>query len=249
VWKRLLEIYEESRLNEEKPECLFAETLIFNEGWLLRSVLKEWKTNSRRSQFAFFRFPPDARVYSEGQLRTPFKARSRKDKQAESHTRVDGVVGHFSIAPGTKSGIKLASDCRYIAVFEAKLYSPIGKGIKKAPEYDQVSRTAACLIHTLLGAGLAADCAAYIVILHPEDNLDIDRSHFEKADITERIRMRLAEYKVAGGFTPEIERFEAGWETVLEQLDVEFQTWEEVLNEIGSESLMRFYELCKEFAK
>jgi hypothetical protein len=41
MWKHLLKLYDESRLNDGPPECLFAETLIFNEGWLLRSVLDD----------------------------------------------------------------------------------------------------------------------------------------------------------------------------------------------------------------
>ncbi len=40
MWRHLLEIYKESRLNAGQPGCPFAETLIFNEGWLLRSALK-----------------------------------------------------------------------------------------------------------------------------------------------------------------------------------------------------------------
>ena len=74
VWKRLLEIYQEGRLNEGQPECLFAETLVFNEGWLLRSALKawkEWKMRSTSSSLPFLPFPPDAKAYSESQLRTP----------------------------------------------------------------------------------------------------------------------------------------------------------------------------------
>ena len=43
-------------------------------------------------------FPAEARVYSEGQLRTPFEARFQGDPGAESHTRVDEVAGDFSIA-------------------------------------------------------------------------------------------------------------------------------------------------------
>ena len=39
----LLHIYEESRLNRGQPESLFNPTLIFNEGWLLRAVLRQWK--------------------------------------------------------------------------------------------------------------------------------------------------------------------------------------------------------------
>jgi hypothetical protein len=251
MWRHLLELYDESLLNEGHPKCLFAETEVFNEGWLLRSVLKEWKTSSRRSRFAFFRFPPDARVYSEGQLFTPFKVRPKSERtgdgKGEAHTHVDGIVGDFSIADGTKSGIELDGGCQCIAVFEAKLYSPISKGVTHAPKYDQVSRTAACLIHALLEAGPAAGCAAHVVVLYPEDNLDIKPEEYEKVSIRERIRKRLAEYKEAGAPTAEILRFEAGWEEMLGQVDVQFKTWEEVLAEIGDGDLNRFYELCKRF--
>ena len=159
MWRHLLEIYEESRLNAGQPECFFAETLIFNEGWLLRSALKEWKGNSTSSRLPFLPFPANAVVYSEGQLRTPFKARIQGDPRAESHTRVDGIAGHFSIADGTKSGIELAPDCpplpvpcrgsslvglscgpaqgglaRYVAVFEAKAAFgvPSARGLRTA---------------------------------------------------------------------------------------------------------------------
>jgi hypothetical protein len=249
MWKRLFEIYEESRLNEGKPECLFAETLIFNEGWLLRSVLREWRTSSMSSELSFLPFPSDAKVYSEGQLHTPFKARWSGDPKAESHTRVDGVAGHFSIADGTRSGIELSPDCRYIAVFEAKLYSPIGKGVKNASDYDQVSRTAACLIHSLLQAKPRERFEAHIVVLHPEDNRDINHKEFAKVQIRKRIRKRLEEYKQAGDPTLENPQFEAGWEEMLTQLDVCFKTWEEVLTEIGDEGLDRFYHLCRQFSK
>jgi hypothetical protein len=247
VWKHLLKIYEESWINKGRPETLCAETLIFNEGWLLRSVLKEWKTNFRSSEMRFLPFPKDARVYSEGQLSTPFKPRRRGDPEGETHTHVDGVAGHFSIADGSKSRIELNFDSRYLAVFEAQLYSPIGKGIKNAPKYDQVSRTAACLIHALLGAKPAADCAAHLVVLYPEDNLDIKEDNYSKAHIREQIANRLEAYRHTGEATDELGRFETDWEEMLETIQLRFVTWEEVLAEIGEESLRQFYRLCREF--
>jgi hypothetical protein len=247
IWKHLLQLYEESRLNEGEPDCTFAETLIFDEGWLLRSVLTAWRTGSTSSQLPFLPFPPDARIYSEGQLRTPFRARRRGDPQAESHTHVDGIAGHFRIADGTKSGIELDSGCRYLAAFEAKLFSPIARGTKNAPHYDQVSRTSACLIHALLGAGLAAGGAAHLVILYPQDNLDVDPNDYVQVHIQERIKNRLHAYKTAGKPTPEITQFEAGWEEMLAQIAIQFETWEKVLDEIGDGELNRFYELCKKF--
>jgi hypothetical protein len=251
MWKNLLELYQESRLNVGEPECLFAETQVFNEGWLLRSVLKKWKTSSKRSRFPFFRFPPGAKVYSEGQLRTPFKVRRKGERtgkpKGESNTHVDGIAGDFSIADGTKSGIELDPGCPYIAVFEAKLYSRIGKAIKNARDYDQISRTTACLIHALLAAEPRDDFQAHIVVLYPADRPYIDPDLYEDNHVKDEIAGRLNGYKEAGKPTEEIRLFEAGWEEMLEGIRRHFITWEEALDEIGDKELMRFYELCKEF--
>jgi hypothetical protein len=251
--EHLLGVYEESLLNVGKPECLFAETEIFNEGWLLRSVLREWKTGLASSEMPFLPFPANARVYSEGQLFTPFKVRPRSERvgepKGETNTRIDGIVGYFSIAEGTKSGIELDRRCPYIAVFEAKLYSPIGKGTKNAPGYDQVSRTAACLIHALLGAEPREAFEAHIVVLYPKDNLAIRPEEFDKVQIREQIRKRLTEYSEAGRSTPELQRFEDRWEWAFERLpEPHFSTWEDVLEEIGDGELDRFYDLCKRFS-
>ena len=246
MWRLLLQMYNASLLNEGQPECLFAKTEIFNEGWLLRSVLKYWKTSSKRSKYAFFRFPPAARVYSEGQLRTPFKARPGGDDLAESNTRVDGVAGHFSIAPRTKSGIQLAPGCQFVAVFEAKLYSPIGKRVRNVDDYDQISRTTACLVHALLQAEPSDDLKAHLVVLYPADNLNIVPGKYKDSHVKDQIDGRLKAYKDAGEVTDEIRQFEAGWEGMLGKLQTHFVTWEAVLDEIEDENLEQFYDLCKE---
>ena len=253
MWKRLLEIYEECLLNVGEPECLFKKTLIFEEGWLLRSVLKEWTTNPPDSSLPFLPFPIDAKVYSEGQLFTPFKVRPEGDRtgdpKGETNTRIDGIAGNFSIREGTKAGIKLDPGCEYIAVFEAKMYSPISQGVKNADYYDQVSRTTACLIHAMLQAGPSHNCRAYVVVLYPKDNLAIKREDFAKPDIKARIAKRLVEYKKAGDSSDELLQFEAEWEEKFEQVDIRFEYWDDVLEEIGNESLREFYGLCKEFNK
>ena len=219
MWNHLLELYRESKLNAGDPECLFKETLIFEEGWLLRSVLKEWKTSSRRSKFGFFQFPPNARVYSEGQLFTPFKVRPKSertgDPKGESNTRIDGIAGDFSIRDGTKAGIELDRGCRYIAVFEAKLYSPLDKKVTHAEDYDQVARTTACLIHALLEAEPSEGFEAHLVVLYPADNLHIDPDQYKGNHVRNQIAGRLKAYKEAGAPTSEIERFEVGWKRML----------------------------------
>lgn len=246
MFRELLRVYQSSLVNEGAPKCLFAETLIFNEGWLLRSVLKEWLTGSRCSQFRFLPFPEGVKLYSEGQLRTPFKARYRGDAQAESHTRVDGIVGDFSIV-GTKSGIGLNPGFRYIAVFEAKLYSRIARGTKNAPCYDQISRTTACVINAILQAGARTGYRAHLAVLYPEDNVHIKPALYTETYIESQIDKRLQAYTEADGLDDTVTRFATRWRGALKNLQIWFLTWEDVLVEIGCEDLDRFYNLCQRF--
>jgi len=69
----LLAIYEQARINPDTPECIFAETLIFNEGWMLRAAMKAWLEGQGQSAFPFLPFPPGVTAYSEAQLYTPFR--------------------------------------------------------------------------------------------------------------------------------------------------------------------------------
>jgi hypothetical protein len=246
--KELLKIYQDSLVNTEAPECLFAKTLIFNEGWLLRSVLNEWRTWSRSSRFGFLPFPAGVKLYSEGQLYTPFKARFRGDDKAESHTHVDGIVGDFSITD-TKSGIELSPDLRYIAVFEAKLFAPIAPGTKNAPWYDQVSRTAACLINSILLAEPKGSYDAHLAVLYAEDKQRIDSDLYSKTYIENQITKRTQEFLQTGEPSNSVERFVSEWRDVLNNLQIWFYTWEDIAAEIGNDDLHKFYSLCKTFNK
>jgi len=217
MFQELLKIYHSSLVNEGAPKCLFAETLIFNEGWLLRSVLREWLLGGRSAELGFLPFPVGVTVYSEGQLYTPFKARFRGDNQAETNTRVDGIVGDYSISD-SKSGIMLKSDSRYIAVFEAKLYAPIAAGTKNAPWYDQVSRTAACLSNSILLANPRGSYAAHLAVLYAEDNSHIDPNLYTKEYVEKQITKRLQDFVKTSEPGKAVERFARGWRDVLDNL-------------------------------
>jgi len=239
--EELLRIYEESRLNQGKPESLFNPTLIFNEGWLLRAVLRQWKLAPGASSLPFLPFPAGTKIYSEGQLYSPFVPRRRGDQQAEAHTHVDGIAGDFSIG-ATKSGIEVDAGCRYLAIFEAKLYSSIAGGIRHSPDYDQVSRTVACVIHALLRAGCSGSCAAHVVVLHPADHAGIDPARYSKLHLEQQIALRVQVYGL-----PPTDAFARGWRAALETVQLSFVTWEDSLAEIGDDQLDQFYRLCQRF--
>lgn len=239
--EELLCIYEESRLNRGQPESLFNPTLIFNEGWLLRAVLRQWKLAPGRSRLPFLPFPTDATFYSEGQLYSPFKPRQRGDKLAEAHTHVDGIVGDFSIGT-TKSGIEVHADCRYLTAFEAKLYSRIASGIRHASDYDQVSRTVACVINALLRAGCRGPYAVHFVVFHPADNAGINPARYGKTYLEQQIATRVQEFGL-----PPTAAFVRDWRAALETVQLWFVTWEDALAETGDGQLEQFYQLCQRF--
>ena len=241
----LLEIYHKSRVNPGKPECIFAETLMFNEGWLLRGVLREWQRWTQPAPFPFLPFPKGIVVYSEAQLYTPFKARFQGDKRAEGHTHADGIVGDFQIVG--KSGVVLNPDFRYLTVFEAKMSSALSKGTKHAPDYDQVSRTVASMIHAILESGSAGDRVAHLVVLYPADNNKIHPGRYTKDHAKERIAARVRGYLSAKGHDQPDARFFAEWRHVLPRIHIQFLTWEDVIAEIENGYLDRFYTLCKHF--
>ncbi len=237
----LLRIYEESRLNREQPESIFNPTLIFNEGWLLRAVLRQWKLAPGKSCLPFLPFPAEAKVYSEGQLFSPFAPRQRGDKLAEAHTHADGIVGDFSIG-ATKSGIEVHPDCRYLAVFEAKLYSPLAGSISHAPGYDQVSRTVGCVINSLLRAGCPGPYAAHVVVLHPADHSNVNPRRYSNAYLEQQIAARVENFGL-----PPTSTFARSWRATLDTVQLWFVTWEEALAEIGSDELDQFYQQCRRF--
>jgi len=241
VIAELLRIYDESRLNHGKPECLFNPTLIFNEGWLLRAVLRQWKLTPDKSRLPFLPFPAETKVYSEGQMYSPFAPRQRGDKLAEAHTHVDGIVGDFSIG-ATKSGIEVSADCRYLVVFEAKLYSPIAGGISNAPGYDQVSRTVGCVINSLLRAGCPGPCSAHLVVLYPTDHAGINPARYNKSYLEHQIAARVESFGLAPSSA-----FARGWRAALDTVRLSFVTWEDVLAEIGNDPLNQFYQYCRRF--
>ena len=246
----LMKIYNNSRLNDGKPECIFAPTLVFNEGWLLRTILKRWRRLKRKS-FPFLPYPDNVKIYSEAQLYTPFKMRSRNDKQGEKNTYIDGVVGNFSTVAGTKSGFRLDDDFKYLAVFEAKMYSPLSKGITNVQNYSQVSRTIACIINSIIRAKSKDHDNIHFVIAYPEDNDKIESGNYTTEFIEAEIEGRLQSYeqevpanKLNNGFF----QFKKQWKDIIGDINIQFITWEDILSDFeGQDDLNDFYELCKKF--
>jgi len=244
ILEKLLEIYESSKLNSGEPKCIFAETLIFSEGWLLRGILERWAKWKHQSKFPFLPFPEDVGIRSEAQLYTPFKKRAREDRTGENNTHVDGIVGHFSIPPNSKSGVKLDKDWEYLAVFEAKMYSELADRVANINNYNQVSRNIACIINSILRTERLG--IVHFVVTYPGDNRKIEPAKYTRSFIESQIEHRIRIYEQYGS-NDEFSLFKERWKDILRGINIRFITWEEVISELGNRNIEEFYGLCKKY--
>jgi hypothetical protein len=245
--RELLNIYSQSRVNTEEPKCLVVETKIFNEGWLLRGVLKRWHT-LETSKFPFLPFTDQSKIYSEGQIYTPFKELPKKQgSNWETHTRADGLAGHFQIKPRTKTGIILSEGCTHFAVFEAKIYSILSKGTKKAPNFGQASRIVACMINTVIKHGGPSPTSIHFCVIYPQDRHKIDFDALREDVIRQSIIDRIILYSTNQATRGAIKEFADKWEPIMEAIQIHQITWEEILKELQDEDLNEYYSYCKQF--
>ncbi len=221
-------------------------TELYNEGWLLRLVL-DWFDRNRTFSHQLS-FLAGARWYSEALLPSRFLPQRRGDERAESFTHADGVVGHFSIAPGERGDANLLPQPKQFVVTEAKLGSTLSAGTKNAPEYDQAARNVACMAHMLAGVDLTKVERLGFYVIAPDCQIKagVFGNLVSKESISRKVAVRAAQY---GG---QWDAWLAGtFEPVLERIDLSVLSWESILgvlpNDEEAAGIREFYSLCRRF--
>jgi len=229
-------------------------TLLYNEGWLLRLVLA---AGSKGMDCLPFRFEPGARWFSEALLYSRFLPRFRSDPLAESLTHADGVIGHFRFGPATKAGLELESPYSQFVVCEAKIFSSLSAGTKRAPEFDQAARNVGCMAETLCRARqpLSEYKSLGFFVLAPASQIEagVFSSCMDKGAIRRRLLQRVQMYDDQPN-RPELQRWLDEWALpVVHRIEVHCCSWESVIErtsvmkpEYGA-SLEAFYELCLKY--
>ena len=70
----------------------------------------------------------------------------------QGRTHVDGVIGHIQVGDKDKAGLTLRHDAEQFVVLEAKLFSPLSAGVRRAATFDQAARNVACIAEVLFRA-------------------------------------------------------------------------------------------------
>jgi hypothetical protein len=228
-------------------------TLLYNESWMLRLVLS---AEARRIRCLPEPFEPDARWFSEARLYTPFAARSRGDSLAETATHADGVIGHFEIGRESRAGLHLTPNATQFVVVEAKMFSPLSAGTKRAVGYDQAARNVACLAWTVQKANRPVQSFRSLAfwVLAPETQIAQDLLPCVHRDSVQRkIEERLAQYEEEWQERV-LEPWSRNWlRPLLDRLQLKCVSWEQVISSVErgdpafGAALREFYLRCVRF--
>ena len=231
----------------DKEPHKFPPTLLYNEGWMLRLVLDWFKRH--QAQGHPLSFQVGATWFSEALLPSPFRARYRGDRRAETRTHADGIIGHIEIGAAGKAGAELLSNARQLVAVEAKIGSSLKGGTRNAPTFDQAARSVACIAEVLSRAGRRPDqlnSLAFLVAA-PQANLDKGAiaAKLEKSSIEAAVRSR------AQAFSPELDAWLEEWFLpTLERITIMALPWERLLTDIqatdqeSGRELNHFYQKC-----
>jgi len=229
-------------------------TLLYNEGWLLRLVLA---AGSKGIDCLPFRFEPTARWFSEALLYSAFLPRFRGDRLAESLTHADGVIGQFLFDAATKAGLVLDPECSQFVVCEAKVFSGLSVGTKRAPTFDQAARNVGCIAETLRRAKRSVPLYKSLgfFVLAPESQIDagVFSSQMSKDGIQDRLRQRISMYEGEPNHI-ELKGWLDEWALPLvDRMGLSCCSWESVIDRVSvshpeySASLREFYKLCLKY--
>lgn len=230
-------------------------TALYNEGWLLRLALDALAgVQAAATPLAAME---GARWFSEGLLPSPFLARHRGDRLAEGWTHADAAIGHFRVSTGGGAEVTLQADAQQLVVLEAKLGSPLSKGTTWAPRYNQAARNVACVAEVLWRAKRSPSELESIgfFVLAPSSQVGpvVLPSLLKKESLRAVVEERVHMYEGEREFEAKRSWFEQAFLPLLDAIQVEVVTWEQVLAwirhtapEVGS-SVAAFYEKCLEF--
>ena len=206
-------------------------TMLYNEGWMLRLVL-DWFSRQPPGDHVLS-FEPQSRWYSEALLPSQFLARTRGDLLAESWTHADGAIGHFHVGANGRGDLQLLRDARQLVITEAKMFSGLSAGTRRAPTFDQAARNVACIAEVLRRAERPPqDCPRLgFVVLAPAEQVatGMFAALLSKSSIAAKVQDRYLAY---GG---EKDAWYRDWfEPTLRAVHVTAVSWEDVIAFVGN---------------
>ena len=230
-------------------DAVFPPTILYDEGWMLRLILAVAATGIGCLPCSF---AAGAKWYSEALLHSPFLTRHHGDELAETYTHADGVVGHIRVRAGTKTGLEITPDGKQFVVLEAKMFSPLSAGTRRAPFYDQAARTVACMASTLEHSrkqiGDLESLGFYVLAPESQINQGVFAEQMTRESIMRKVQQRIAQYDDGKGARREW--FDNTFRPLVSRIDLACWSWENALKAIieanpsEGNTIREFYDRC-----
>ena len=243
-----------------KQDSVLPATELYSEGWILRLVL-DWFAKHRDNNDHPLSFGPSSRWFSEALIPPPFLPTYRGDPLSEAWTHADGVIGNFNIGAGGKCELTLRQDTKHFVVTEAKMFSKLSAGITHDPNYDQAARNVACIAELLERHDLPANCFSKLgfYVLAPKEQIEMKpsfKSKTKKESIRKKVEQRVQSYINRNEDYEKKQKWFVGFFLpMLEIIDIQCLSWEEIIDYIKSkdsaegEELSKFYHNCLKYNK
>jgi hypothetical protein len=143
-------------------------TVIYNEGWMVRLLIYQsnWEGLTLTPNIRFGTKEGEIKNWtSEALIDSPFMGKELKDKkQNETHTHADVMLGDFSVCYSKNGAITVKPDAKILGIVEAKMGSGLSRGITNADNYNQASRSIACLSYNVIKESKKCDIFFIIVV-------------------------------------------------------------------------------------
>jgi len=230
-------------------ETVFPPTTLYKEGWMLRIILQIQSEGVNCLPFSFL---PGARWYSEALIGSTFLKRFNGDPLYENYTHLDASIGHFDIRPETKTGLMLRPDSTQFVAIEAKMFSPLSKGITNAPDYDQAARIVACISWAVSRSNRAVDDfdSLSFCVFAPLEQIKrgIFSSQVNMSSIREKVERRIDAYSEDNEKHAELQIWHREFFLpTLEHIVLRCFPWELLIDKIDEPDVREFYEQCLRF--
>ena len=141
-------------------------TEIYNEGWMTRLLV--YYSKQEEIELAGIDFNVVNNWTSEALLSSPFVG---AQKAKEGYTHADIALGDFNVdykQNGKGSGkIIVNEDAKIFGILEAKMGSPLSSFTTNAKDYNQASRTVACIAKNVTN-----ECKTFFYVVLPESKVN-----------------------------------------------------------------------------
>jgi hypothetical protein len=224
------------------PNSPIRPTELYNEGWMLRILLKWAEDNAKKDHLLSFH--KEASWFSEGMLPTTFAPRFRGDPLGEGRTNADAILGQIVLGNDGKSGLELSGSASQFVVIEAKMFSKLSSGTKNVTEFCQASRNVACMAEVLRRAEIETQSLSSLAFYVVAPRCQIDRGEFSNSVTIEKIRTE-TELRCEMYDGEKDKWLQDYFEPLLNAISVELLSWEDCLPQ--DSSIREFYDRCLTF--